>query len=193
MSLSGDSTRGPDEKIKDGETQHDQAGIAGHLSGPVLDINHLGAEGQGLQTAHDGKTILIPQPSSDPHDPLNWTPLKKHITLLVITVVAFLPDFGSSMGIVALLPQAMYVALREHFEKLADELYIVSGRSLRTPFNITWLATCSAWAREDCLPFFCPPILADCQYSSSSHLWPWARPPGARPPRASTLTLQRAF
>ena len=76
----------------------------------VLDINQLGDQGQGLQVAHDGKTVLIPQPSSDPNDPLNWSALKKHITLLVITVVSFLPDFGSSIGIVALLPQAMYVA-----------------------------------------------------------------------------------
>ena len=65
---------------------------------------------QGLQIAHDGKTVLIPQPSSDPNDPLNWSRLKKHVTLLVITVVAFLPDFGSSIGIVTLFPQSGYVA-----------------------------------------------------------------------------------
>ena len=76
----------------------------------ILDVNGLGVEGRGLQTAHDGKLVLIPQPSSDPNDPLNWTPLRKHIILMVITVVAFLPDLGSSMGTVALISQAAYVA-----------------------------------------------------------------------------------
>lgn len=89
---------------------------AGDLDAHILDVNELRVEGQGLQTAHDGKTVLIPQPSSDSHDPLNWSHLKKHVILLVITVAAFLPDFGSSMGIVALLPQAVYVALEKSEE-----------------------------------------------------------------------------
>ncbi|KAK0513985.1 hypothetical protein JMJ35_003707 [Cladonia borealis] len=75
--------------------------------GHILDANQLGAESEGVQTTPDKKIILIPQPSGDPNDPLNWSSLKKHTILLVVTVTAFLPDFGSSMGIVALLPQAM--------------------------------------------------------------------------------------
>ena len=59
-----------------------------------------------ISLALDGKTILIPQPSDDPNDPLNWSPKKKGITLTVISIVSFMPDFGSSMGIVTLLPQA---------------------------------------------------------------------------------------
>ena len=76
-------------------------------AGHVLEAKQLGAESEGLQTTPDKKNILIPQPSGDPNDPLNWSSLKKHTILLVVTVTAFLPDFGSSMGIVALLPQAM--------------------------------------------------------------------------------------
>ena len=119
MAPSGDLARSPDEKItirgdKSEKSQQDLTNTIGDPSAHILDIEEFGAEGQGLQTAHDGKTVLIPQPSSDPNDPLNWNPFKKHITLLVITVVAFLPDFGSSMGIVTLLPQAVYVALGEH-------------------------------------------------------------------------------
>ena len=90
---------------------HDPTGTIDHASAYVLDTKELGAEEQGLQTAHDGKTVLIPQPSSDPNDPLNWNPLKKHVILLVITVVSFLPDFESSIGIVTLISQALYVAL----------------------------------------------------------------------------------
>ena len=123
MSLSGgNSASSPDEKPTihrdtDEKTQHHPTGKTSDPTTHVLDINELGAEGQGLQTAQDGKTVLIPQPSSDPNDPLNWNPLRKHVVLLVITVTAFLPDFGSSMGIVTLLPQAVYVALRERLRK----------------------------------------------------------------------------
>jgi hypothetical protein len=32
----------------------------------------------GLKLAKDGSTVLIPQPSDDDEDPLNWSWLKKH-------------------------------------------------------------------------------------------------------------------
>ena len=117
MPPSDDSASSPDKKIithsdRVEKGQHNPIGKATDTTTHVLDINELGAQGQGLQTAQDGKTVLIPQPTSDPNDPLNWNPLRKHVTLLVITVTAFLPDFGSSMGIVTLLPQAVYVVPR---------------------------------------------------------------------------------
>ena len=116
MADSDDSANSPNDKIpihsgKSEKTREDPIGTTGDSGAHVLNIQELGAEGQGLQTAHDGKTVLIPQPSSDPNDPLNWSPVKKHVTLLVISVVSFMPDFSSSLGIVTLLPQAMYVTL----------------------------------------------------------------------------------
>jgi hypothetical protein len=42
--------------------------------------------------APDGKTVVIPQPTEDAHDPLNWSWIKKHIILIVISMTAFLPD-----------------------------------------------------------------------------------------------------
>jgi hypothetical protein len=66
--------------------------------------------GEGnVKLAKDGHTRLIPQPSEDPRDPLNWTWRQKHIILFIISFVAFLPDFGSATGAVTLLPQAAYV------------------------------------------------------------------------------------
>ena len=73
--------------------------------GLVLDINLLDASAD-VKTAADGRTILYPQPSSDPNDPLNWSSLKKHTMLFVISVVAFMPDFASATGAVTLLPQS---------------------------------------------------------------------------------------
>ncbi|KAI4234929.1 MAG: hypothetical protein L6R40_006597 [Gallowayella cf. fulva] len=75
----------------------------GDYGAHILDAARL--QGGDFKTTPDGKTVLIPQPSLDPNDPLNWTHAKKHIMLFVISVVAFMPDFGSSIGIVTLLPQ----------------------------------------------------------------------------------------
>lgn len=70
---------------------------------PGIDTEHRG----DLKTARDGHTILIPQPSEDPLDPLNWSPVKKHIILFIISFAAFLPDYGSATGAVTLIPQAV--------------------------------------------------------------------------------------
>ena len=117
MSVSSDSAIIQNEKTTTtgdkGKTQLDPTSTTTDPNAHVLDIKELGPEGQGLQTASDGKTVLIPQPSSDFNDPLNWSSLKKHLTLLVIAMVSFLPDFGSSIGVITLLPQAGYVALGE--------------------------------------------------------------------------------
>lgn len=56
--------------------------------------------------AKDGHTILIPQPSSDPKDPLNWSSFKKHLILLIISWASLLADYGSATGAVTLIPQA---------------------------------------------------------------------------------------
>ncbi|KAI4194077.1 MAG: hypothetical protein LQ350_007986 [Teloschistes chrysophthalmus] len=94
--------------IGDEKNTHSQyVGEYGENGAHVLDVHQLRAGDAGVKTAADGVTVLIPQPSSDPNDPLNWSPMKKHIILAVISIVAFMPDFGSSMGIITLLPQAM--------------------------------------------------------------------------------------
>ena len=125
MPPAGVSTKSPSEKSSihtenaKTKTRHGPSVPTSDLDAPTLNVNEVGVEkGQGSQIAHDRDTDgLFPQPSSDPNDPLNWSSLKKHVTLIVITVVAFLPDFGSSIGIVTLLPQAVYVALEKDHGK----------------------------------------------------------------------------
>jgi MFS family permease len=60
-----------------------------------------------LKRAADGHTILLPQPSSDANDPLNWSWTKKHLILIIISMTSFLPDYGSATGAVTLLPQSV--------------------------------------------------------------------------------------
>ena len=74
----------------------------------VLDVSRfqIQPDSGDIRLAINGQTVLIPQPSNDRNDPLNWSPKKKGIILTVISIVSFMPDFGSSMGIITLLPQA---------------------------------------------------------------------------------------
>jgi hypothetical protein len=56
------------------------------------------ADAQGLKTTKNGKIILIPQPSSDPDDPLNWSWVKKHTVLLALLLPSLLTDWGMTWG-----------------------------------------------------------------------------------------------
>ncbi|OBT55600.1 hypothetical protein VE04_03638 [Pseudogymnoascus sp. 24MN13] len=78
----------------------------GELEGYVLNPELGHVDTGHLKTSSDGRTTLIPQPSDDPNDPLNWSQTKKNVILFVISCTAFLPDFGSAVGAVTLLPQA---------------------------------------------------------------------------------------
>jgi hypothetical protein len=59
----------------------------------------------GLKLAQDGHTVLIPQPTADPNDPLNWSWTRKHLMLAVVSTTAFLPDFASGAGIPLIVVQ----------------------------------------------------------------------------------------
>ncbi|KAL8943019.1 MAG: hypothetical protein Q9216_001307 [Gyalolechia sp. 2 TL-2023] len=86
----------------------------GEREGYIINADHLKSglktrddiEVTSLKTASDGHTVLVPQPTDDPNDPLNWSSLRKHTLLLVISYTAFLPDYGSAIGAIALVPQS---------------------------------------------------------------------------------------
>lgn len=56
------------------------------------------SEVKEIRTTKDGKTALIPQPSDDPADPLNWSWGKKHQVLVALTFSALLTDWGMTWG-----------------------------------------------------------------------------------------------
>jgi len=80
----------------------------GETTGYIVDVSLITDKAlvERLRLAPDGHTILIPQPSEDPNDPLNWSSFKKHLILIIISATAFLPDYGSATGAVALIPQS---------------------------------------------------------------------------------------
>jgi len=87
------------KEVKGGLHEHSER------EGYVVD-KESGTQGK---VAKDGHTVLIPQPSDNPNDPLNWSWNKKHLILFVVSLTAFLPDYGSATGAVTLLGQAEYV------------------------------------------------------------------------------------
>lgn len=95
----------PDYTASHGVNLHEHQDVEGY----VVDAE----SGENVKVAEDGHTRLIPQPSDDPNDPLNWSKRRKHIALFVISWIAFLPDFGSATGAVTLLPQSAYVLVLE--------------------------------------------------------------------------------
>lgn len=77
--------------------------------GYLINVDTAAADASGLRLAKDGHTVLIPQPSDDVNDPLNWSWAKKHLILFIVSFVSFFPDYGSATGAVTLIPQAEYV------------------------------------------------------------------------------------
>ena len=85
--------------------------ILGATQGYILDEKQL-CEHAGLnpytnlKTASNG-VVLVPQPSEDPQDPLNWSRWKKAGILLVIVSNAFTADYTAATGASAVVPQAI--------------------------------------------------------------------------------------
>ncbi|KMU89274.1 hypothetical protein CIHG_06945 [Coccidioides immitis H538.4] len=104
-----DSVRGEKPAASNGASVDLEA--AGEKDGYVLDAAQIGTT--ELMTAKDGHTVLIPQPSSSPADPLNWSNFKKALILTIISATAFLPDYGSATGAVTLIPQAKIWGMTE--------------------------------------------------------------------------------
>jgi hypothetical protein len=61
----------------------------------------------GLKLAKDGRTVLIPQPSDDDEDPLNWPWLRKHKALFALLLPSLLTDWGMTWGTTLFEAQAM--------------------------------------------------------------------------------------
>lgn len=82
----------------------------GETEGYVLDEAQLRAKlglapDVPLKKSKEG-IVLIPQPTADPEDPLNWSRLKKTLILVVIAVNACTADYSAATGASALIPQA---------------------------------------------------------------------------------------
>ncbi|KAI0021778.1 major facilitator superfamily domain-containing protein [Xylariomycetidae sp. FL0641] len=91
----------------DETSQQGDGGIHEYKESEGYDVDiEDAAAARCVKLARDGHTRLIPQPSDDEQDPLNWSQRSKNIVLAVVAFAALLPDYGSATGAVTLLPQA---------------------------------------------------------------------------------------
>lgn len=89
------------------------------------------------------KTILIPQPTDDPDDPLNWSFFKKHAILLIVAFGSFAGDFGAGAGIPLIFLQAEDWGLSPaHVNQANSIAAIMCGVS-----GIIWMPLLNSWGR----------------------------------------------
>ncbi|KAF7340688.1 Efflux pump rdc3 [Mycena sanguinolenta] len=74
-----------------------------------------------LKLSDDGKSILWPQPTSNPEDPQNWSDRQKSLQLLIITLASAIPDFVGSIGVAAIF------ALAEQYGKTVNQVNALSS------------------------------------------------------------------
>jgi hypothetical protein len=60
-------------------TYHDKSAQSAHDIEKVSNDRHV-----NLKTIKDGATVLVPQPTDDPNDALNWSWARKHKVLAVL-------------------------------------------------------------------------------------------------------------
>ncbi|GAP91287.2 putative major Facilitator Superfamily protein [Rosellinia necatrix] len=90
---------------KENDSEEDRIHGFGASEGYEVDVGEVKGDAT-IKLASDGRTRLIPQPSEDAADPLNWSQRKKNLILFIVAFTALLPDYGSATGAVTLIPQA---------------------------------------------------------------------------------------
>lgn len=90
------------------------------------------------------KSVLVPQPSSDPADPLNWSPLWKFSTVFWVTFMTF----AQALGPLALAP--MFPELIEKFDSNLEGVVQFTGVSILVLgfSNFVWVPMATAIGRR---------------------------------------------
>ncbi|KAL7273525.1 hypothetical protein RUND412_003620 [Rhizina undulata] len=94
-----------------------------------------------VKVAKDGYTVLSPQPSDDPDDPLNWSPFKKHMILFIVGLSAFSADFGSGAGIPCIVLQGIEWKMdpaKVNYAGNLNVLFLGIGGFWWIPFSYFW-------------------------------------------------------
>ncbi|KIW47290.1 hypothetical protein, variant [Exophiala oligosperma] len=102
MDVENDGTRHVEERIEIVEDQDQIKDGVVLLMAETRKADGEAGVNANIKFANDGKTILVPQPSGNPEDPLNWSSFKKHSILLMVSFGAFCGDFGAAGGIPAI-------------------------------------------------------------------------------------------
>ncbi|KAH7346955.1 major facilitator superfamily domain-containing protein [Pyrenochaeta sp. MPI-SDFR-AT-0127] len=113
----------------------------------------LDIEGRELsiKTAKDGHTILVPQPSDDPNDPVNWSWMKKHLLLFTVAWGALCADFTSAGGIPCIFLQGAEWHMDPNKVNYANNLNVL----MMGIGGLLWIPMISFWGRAPVLFWTC--------------------------------------
>ncbi|KIX94865.1 uncharacterized protein Z520_09555 [Fonsecaea multimorphosa CBS 102226] len=115
----------------------------------LLDISHVKGQpgGTNLKVTKDGHTVLIPQPTDDPNDPLNWSDLKKNLLLLAISLSAFQSDFQTAAGVPSVALQGVEWNLSPVHVNYAGNLNVL----MNGIGGLVWIPLIYFWGRAPVL------------------------------------------
>ncbi|KAH8880575.1 MFS general substrate transporter [Thozetella sp. PMI_491] len=115
-----------DEKRPDGVLEHESFRSEAGATGPLHSDNEKGSASADpvLKRAANG-TLLVPQPTDDPEEPLNWSWGKKHAALIVLAMGSFFVKFTATI----LAPGAIGLAAHFHVTPM-QATYIASAASV---------------------------------------------------------------
>ncbi|RYP10949.1 hypothetical protein DL765_007952 [Monosporascus sp. GIB2] len=107
------------------------------------DAEHGKTAGPGVKLARDEQTVLIPQPTEDMDDPLNWCSFRKHMILICVSLGAFLGDLGMAVGIPSVVLQSQEWAISPTVANLPNNLAVLMiGIS-----SLVWMPLTNCWGR----------------------------------------------
>lgn len=163
--------------------EYEHAPVVEQGSGAVLlDIRHAHAQpgGADLKLTKDGhvssrplipvvvlvlipgtlRTVLVPQPTEDPNDLLNWSDLKKNLLLLTISLAAFQSEFQTAAGVPSVGLQGVEWNLNPVHVNYAGNLNVLmkcvtTSPPLRHPFTHSLTFSCSGIGGLSWVPLIC--------------------------------------
>lgn len=91
-----ESQASPQGTVEKSQTSHEDYSLHPKEHGD-LQVNIKPGD-SNIKLAKDGKTVLIPQPSNDPNDVLNWTAGRKYRVLLSLIFASFVSAALSSLS-----------------------------------------------------------------------------------------------
>lgn len=119
-----------------------------NAGGILLDIE--GRE-SSLKTAKDGHTILIPQPTEDPNDPVNWSATKKHCILFTIAWGALCADLPATAAIPCIFLQGAQWDMEPSKVNYANNINVL----MMGIGGVVWIPMISFWGRAPVLFWAC--------------------------------------
>lgn len=114
---------------KDGKVRVYPCIAAFHLQAKRSRLAGFSAQHSPTSLLSSVQTVLVPQPSDDPRDPLNWPEWKKTAILLLVAFAAFVGDFQSGAGIPLLPVQGEEWGLSPNKVNEAGNLCVLDPRA----------------------------------------------------------------